>query len=252
MAKMVKGTFTAKKTTGIEKVSGYLFDLLLADNTVKRMGVYKGGDGKWYVIDTESGLSLCNGPNRKDAVARAESEPMVKRFTETLNKQKPAPKAEKPKAPKPKAPSKKPSNEEPSIVDLIVELQKVSKELEDIKSGKMDEAFAKKAEELFGGELKARIEEELDGIIDGLKVEQADELPDMAGTVSLDCILEEMQEWCKDKPNVSAYRKNKQPSTPVRVAGETKPYQEELSEMGFRWSQKGFWYMGQRELARRA
>jgi len=68
--------------------------------------------------------------------------------------------------------------------------------------------------------------------------------------VTLESFLAKMQEWCADKPNVSAYRKNEQECTPVRVVGETKPYKEELTEMGLRWSGKGFWYFGPRELAK--
>lgn len=87
MAKMTSGSFTAKVKGGAKRVSGYLFDLELADGTVRKMGVYDNkADGRWDVIDIDTGLSLCHSTTRKDAVARAESEPVVARFTELVGK----------------------------------------------------------------------------------------------------------------------------------------------------------------------
>ena len=70
---------------------------------------------------------------------------------------------------------------------------------------------------------------------------------EVAATVSLSALTEQMQAWCKDRENVSARRKNEQLCTPVRVEGDTKPYKEELTELGFRYSKKGFWYYGEKE-----
>jgi len=33
------------------------------------------------------------------------------------------------------------------------------------------------------------------------------------------------------------------PMAPIRVEGDTKPYQKELKEAGLRWARKGFWYL---------
>lgn len=70
---------------------------------------------------------------------------------------------------------------------------------------------------------------------------------EVAATVSLSALTEQMQAWCKDRENVSARRKNEQLCTPVRVEGDTKPYKDELTELGFRYSKKGFWYYGEKE-----
>ena len=86
MAKMTKGAFSTMLDGKMASVSGYLFEMLLGDGTVKKMGTYEDKERKcWYVIDLATGLSLCSSTTRKDAVARAMSEPMVQRFTELVN-----------------------------------------------------------------------------------------------------------------------------------------------------------------------
>ena len=231
--KMAKGTFMSKVRGGMEKREGYTFDLLLTDNTIKKMGVYK-GEKAWSVIDLDTGMSLCTGRTRAEALETAKSQDLRARFAARLNDKeygklvrelknmlddaKPAPKpaakpkADKPKAAKPKAPAK--PKDDP-LADALKRIEELTREVE------------------------------------SLKAEKSAPVQEQATATSLDCILKEMQKWAADKPNVSAYRKNDQSSTPVRIAGETRPYQKELNDLGFRWSPKGFWYMGERELARR-
>ncbi len=84
MAKFTKGTFKSFINKKLVEHSGYLFDLLLDDNTVKRMGVYKCEESKWCVVDVITGLTLCDSIKRADAVARAESEPIVKKFSKLV------------------------------------------------------------------------------------------------------------------------------------------------------------------------
>ena len=205
--KMTKGTFKSRtvKGMGFEVRDGYLFDLLLTDNTIKQMGVYKSDeDGVWYVVDLATGLSLCDSTSRKDAVARATSEPVVKRFTgfingkryhksvELFNKicglgenpvkapQKPA-ESTKPtrKAPEPPKPEPKPTAEAERPVDKTAQPIVVS--------------------------------------------------------------LETMREWCKERENVCATMAAGAGAT-VKIHGDTKPYKDELKTIGFRWSKKGFWW----------
>lgn len=53
--------------------------------------------------------------------------------------------------------------------------------------------------------------------------------------------LETMKAWCAERENVIATQKREGAS--IRVYGETKPYREELLQLGFRWTpNKQFWY----------
>ncbi len=234
--KLEKNTFMSKVGKSMEERDGYTFDLLLTDGVIKKMGVYKGEKG-WSVIDLDTGMNLCTGRTRAEALETAKSQDLRARFAARLGDKeygklvrewknmlddakpapKPAPKpkakAAKPKAAKPKAPAKPKAD---PLADALKRIEELTREVE------------------------------------SLKAEKAEPVQEQAATASLDCILKEMQKWAADKPNVSAYRKNDQPSTPVRIAGETRPYQKELNDLGFRWSPKGFWYMGERELARRS
>ena len=230
--------------TNVVEVPGYEYQYALADGGHVRMHVCK-HDGDWRVIDPCTGKYLCTGSKtRDDAVKLADSmdvKPTFTNFVKTAKygklvaefdalRGKPEPKAAKPKAPakpkasepkadKPKAPkpnAPKPKADEPKADPLDAALKRIT---------------------------------ELERQVESLKAEKAEPVQEQAATASLDCILKKMQKWCEGKPNVSAYRKNDQPCTPVRVVGETRPYQDELNGMGFRWSPKGFWYMGERELA---
>lgn len=204
MAKMTKDTFKTFVEKELKTVDGYGFDLALPDGTVKRMGVYRNEvDKRWDIIDVDTGLSVCSSVTRKDAIARAESEPMVEKVTEfvakpkyeTLKKRladaiKPAEKPaapKKPKAEKPKAPAKsaKPKAPKPHAKPKQVEA---------------------------------------------------------AAEVS----LETMRKWCKKRPNTVATQVRD--DCPIWIEGETKTYQAELKELGFRWAprRKG-WYFGEKE-----
>ena len=58
---------------------------------------------------------------------------------------------------------------------------------------------------------------------------------------SAEKVMEALRELTKDG-NVVVRWKGK-PMAPIRVEGDTKPFQEELKERGLRWARKGFWYL---------
>lgn len=78
----------------------------------------------------------------------------------------------------------------------------------------------------------------------------AESKADMAEEVSMSALLERMRKWCADRKDVVAIRKNDRLVTPVRIEGATKPYKDELKELGFRYARKGFWYYGPKEAER--
>lgn len=78
----------------------------------------------------------------------------------------------------------------------------------------------------------------------------AESKADVAEEVSMSALLERMRKWCADRKDVVAIRKNDRLVTPVRIEGATKPYKDELKELGFRYARKGFWYYGPKEAER--
>ena len=239
--KLTKGTFMSKVGKGMEERSGYTFDLLLTNNVIKRMGVYK-GEKSWSVIDLDTGMKLCTGRTRSEALETAKSQDLRERFAARLN--------DKEYGKLVREWKNMLDDAKPSVGPVIEAIASPETGGKLVKLyDKTKKAPAKPKADPLADALK-RIEE-LTREVESLKAEKSAPVQEQATATSLDCILKEMQKWCEGKPNVSAYRKNSQPSTPVRIAGETRPYQKELTEKGFRWSPKGFWYMGERELARR-
>ena len=59
--------------------------------------------------------------------------------------------------------------------------------------------------------------------------------------VAMEVTIETMREWCKARENVVATQANGKGAC-VKVHGDTKPYRDELKELGFKWSRKGFWW----------
>lgn len=78
----------------------------------------------------------------------------------------------------------------------------------------------------------------------------AESKADVAEEVSMSALLERMRKWCADRKDVVAIRKNDRLVTPVRIEGDTRPYKDELKELGFRYARKGFWYYGPKEAER--
>ena len=223
MTKMVKGSFIIRKTTKQTKeVEGYKFDLLLKDNTVKRMGVYSAGK-EWVVTDLDTGLMLCSSTTRKDAVARAEGETMVAKFTELVNSDKyKSNLLDKPKAPT--AAPKKPTKKAPKKED---DVDKV-KEYYAAKKPAAPKAPAKKPPAKKATARKAPAKP------------KAPKAPAKkpSNEVNLETLLGTMREWCKTHPNTAATRKPGNNSA-VRVLGVERfdhKTQDELTELGFRWA----------------
>lgn len=238
MTKMVKGSFDVSINGKKQGVNGYLFDLLLADNTIRKMGVYNNEiDKRWDVIDAASGKSLCYSTTRRDAVARAESKPMVEQFTAYLNK----------------------ATEKEDDVDKVKELENRVAELEkELAAAKAAEnGWKAKAEEYYAAKkpAKAPAKKPPAKKATAKKAPAKPKAPKApakkpSNEVRLADLLATMQAWCKERPNTSAYRLNDLTETAVRVVGETKPYEKELNELGFRWSRKGFWYYGPQQAQR--
>ena len=228
MTKMVKGSFDVSINGEKHGVNGYLFDLLLADNTIRKMGVYNNEiDKRWDVIDTASGKSLCHSTTRKDAVARAESEPMVKQFTAYLNK----------------------ATEKEDNVDKVKELEDKVAELEKaLAAAKAAEnGWKAKAEEYYAAKKpaapKAPAKKPTAKKATAKKAPAKPKAPKApakkpSNEVNLNDLLATMREWCKTHPNTAATRKPGNNSA-VRVLGVERfdqKTQDELTELGFRWA----------------
>ena len=70
--------------------------------------------------------------------------------------------------------------------------------------------------------------------------ETVDESP-IENAPAIQISLETMQEWCASRGNVIATQKRE--GCCIWVEGETKPYKEELKELGFRWGKaRKAWY----------
>lgn len=223
MAKMTKSTFKTFVEKELKTVDGYGFDLALGDGTVKRMGVYRNEvDRRWDIIDVDTGLSVCNSITRKDAIARAESEPMVEKVTEFVAK----PKYETLKKRLADAikPAEKPKANGP-VIEAIASPETGGK-LVKVK----DETKPKAPAKHKSAKPKAP------------KPPAKPKQVEAAAEVS----LETMRKWCKKRPNTVATQVRD--DCPIWIEGETKPYQAELEELGFRWAprRKG-WYFGEKE-----
>lgn len=249
MTKMVKGSFIIRKTAKQTKeVEGYKFDLLLKDNTVKRMGVYSAGK-EWVVTDLDTGLMLCSSTTRKDAVARAEGETMVAKFTELVNSDKyKSNLLDKPKAPTaaPKKPTKKAPKKEDNVnkvkelEDKVAELEKALAAAKAAENG-----WKAKAEEYYAAKkpAKAPAKKPPAKKATAKKAPAKPKAPKApakkpSNEVNLETLLGTMREWCKTHPNTAATRKPGNNSA-VRVLGVERfdqKTQDELTELGFRWA----------------
>ena len=227
MAKMTKGTFESKTAKGTEKRDGYLFDLLLTDNTVKRMGVYKTDTGNWWVVDLASGLGVVNMPTRKEAVEKVESEQVLAKLTEHFGSEKYAEQVAEAKA------EQKPKHDKMAIAkaaETKAPKRKAPKPPTEVKV------------------TKARI----DITPEGVKATPIESHVEKVEPVeqALEISLATMSEWCKERGLLAkqATDKNGVPKAGsiVKVFGVGKfdtDVQAELKEMGFRYKRdKDFWW----------
>ena len=220
MAKMTKTTFKTFVEKELKTVDGYEFDLTLPDGTVKRMGVYRNEvDKRWDIIDVDTGLSVCSSVTRKDAIARAESDPMVEKVADFVAK----PKYETLKK---------------RLADAIKPAEKPKA------NGPVIEAVASPE---TGGKL-VKVKDETKPKATKSAKPKAPKPPAKPKQVeaAAEVSLETMRKWCKSRPNTVATQVRE--DCPIWVEGETKPYQAELKELGFRWAprRKG-WYFGEKE-----
>lgn len=284
-----KKSFKSLKSNGhggtvVADNDGYGFTAFAVDGNVLEMCVAKQGDGAWHVIDPRTGLELCNGKTRDAAVEQACDPKTVMYFSNLYRSEKYSAMCDKfidrtgtreeeakaepkaPKAPKPapksaaKAPKKQaakedgPKDEGFDFAKAIAELAKLSKELEDLKSGKLDEMIAAKAEEMFGS-VYERISAELDAAIDGITVEQADkmadELPSEVENVAATWTIADAKKWAAMN-GFTADQVNPERKDCIWIYGvrkDDKPMHERLTKMGLRWGSKG-WYVDPKRAAR--
>lgn len=265
----------------VKERDGYEFTAFAVEGKLYKLYVYHDEDGKWRTVDPMTGQSITTGATREAAVKEA-AEPstvmyfsnmlksekytkMCDRFLDLVSGGKPAPKPEpkpevkaapkpkaKPKAAKksaakPKAPSKPKPKEESDLVSALAELATVKKELEDLKSGKLDEMIAAKANEMFGG-VYEKISADLDKIIGGITVEQADkmadELPSEVENVAATWTIADARKWAAMN-GYTADQVNPERKDCIWIYGvrkDDKPMHERLTKMGLRWGGKG-WYV---------
>lgn len=72
--------------------------------------------------------------------------------------------------------------------------------------------------------------------------EAAAAVEETAADNALDVTIETMRAWCAEHPNTCATLADGEGAC-IKIHGDTKPYKEELKELGFRWSRpKRFWW----------
>jgi len=256
---------------------GYEFTAFAVDGNVLNMHVAEQDDGMWHVIDPRTGLELAKGKTRSEAVEEATKPDTVMYFSNLYRSEKytkfcnrfidlvavkpKAPKAEPavprakkeakpsrvkaPSVPKVKGTKKEKDVENSELMQAIRQLAEVTKELEELKSGKLDEMIAAKADAMFG-EVYEKIHADLDKIIDGITVEQADKMADELPAevkVATEWTLESAREWA-NAHGFTADQVNPERKDCIWIYGvrkDDKPTHKELVEMGFRFGKKG-WY----------
>lgn len=212
----------------IKEREGYEFTAYAIDGKLYKMNVFHDEDGKWRVVDPMTGKSVGVGDTRAKAVEAATTPESVRNFANMVKldkytamvdrfielcggkkaEPKPAPKTSKPKAELPKAPAKqkaeKPKAPKKAAPKKDKELAEARKEIEQLRK------------EL--AELKAE------------KVEQV--------TTPVEVItLETMRKWCEGK-GLEAKQIHPGSQDNIWILGPSKPYQEELTSMGFRWARR--------------
>ena len=65
-----KSRIPIRTKSGIEFRDGYKFDACFSDGQLFEMGVYKNDKKQWIVSDINTGLAVCYGVTRVDAVKR--------------------------------------------------------------------------------------------------------------------------------------------------------------------------------------
>ena len=65
-----KSRIPIRTKDGIECRDGYKFDVCFSDGQLFEMGVYKNDKKQWIVSDINTGLAVCYGVTRVDAVKR--------------------------------------------------------------------------------------------------------------------------------------------------------------------------------------
>lgn len=256
MAQFKKATFKSlasdEKGGGFAKSNeGYEFTAFAVDGKVFKMYVAQQEDDVWRVIDPMSGLSLCTGSTRKEAVDKAAEPSTVMYFSNMLKSEKytkmcdrfldlvsggkaePKPKA-KPKAtPKAKAktakkPAAKPKAEpkpktaakpkaepklESELLEALKRIEELERKLADLKTVESEKATEKTTEEATE---KAATEWTIESV--------------RKWAVARGFVAEQVNPERKDCIWVYGVRKD------------DKATQKELTGMGFRWGRKG-WYV---------
>lgn len=65
-----KSRIPIRTKSGIEYRDGYKFDACFSDGQLFEMGVYKGCKKQWNISDINTGLAVCYGLTRVDAVKK--------------------------------------------------------------------------------------------------------------------------------------------------------------------------------------
>lgn len=65
-----KSRIPIRNKTGFDRRDGYKFDVCFSNGELFEMGVYKNSKGQWIISDINTGLAVCYGITRVDAVKR--------------------------------------------------------------------------------------------------------------------------------------------------------------------------------------
>ena len=243
--KFNKTTVKVMTSEGIEEVNGYEFEYALADGRYVPMWVCK--RGSWEVIDPNTGMSVCTGSKTREAAIKLadsmEVKPVFTNYIATAAYKELVDGYTIAKGGAAKDITEKENSMESRIAELEKQLAAAKAET------KMWQA---KAEEYYAAKKKAPAAPKAPAKAPAKPKAKAPKkrAKKPSNEVRLADLLVTMQEWCGSRPNTSAYRLNELAETAVRVVGETKPYEKELNELGFRWSRKGFWYYGPQQAER--
>lgn len=65
-----KSRIPIRTSKGFDRRDGYKFDACFSDGQLFEMGVYKSGKTRWTISDINTGLAVCYGVTRIDAVKK--------------------------------------------------------------------------------------------------------------------------------------------------------------------------------------
>ena len=219
--KFEKTNVWISKDGEVEEVPGYRFKFEMSKDDEVYVGLVK-QDGGWLLVDTYTGTSLGGIIYRtRDAAAKHFFETVITAYRKVFMTEMHEAKAS-------------------DFNKKVLHAKGFETKGEQVKEA--DKELAKKAKSASKSKAKAKKEVEPmpePETVEAVAVEQLSFIDgDAESAEKAMTALRTMMEG----GNVVVRWKGK-PMAPIRVEGDTKPYQKELKEAGLRWARKGFWYL---------